>query len=92
MAEENEENTLTANELYFKNVENEHGKELDLEETLQNKLVALLLNRYSSAQSSRDHDESRWLKSYHNYRGRYGKHIRFRESEKSSVFVKITKT
>ena len=92
MAEENEENTLTANELYFKNVENEHGKELDLEETLQNKLVALLLNRYSSAQSSRDHDESRWLKSYHNYRGLYGKQIRFRESEKSRVFVKITKT
>ena len=66
---ENEENTLTANELYFKDVENEHGKELDLEETLRNKLVALLLDRYGSASSARDYDESRWLNSYHNYRG-----------------------
>ena len=92
MAEENEENTLTANELYFKEVENEHGKTLDLEESLRNSFVSLLLSRYSLAQSSRDQHESRWLTAYHNYRGLYGKSIRFRESEKSRVFVKITKT
>ena len=92
MAEENEENTLTANELYFKEVENEHGKTLDLEESLRNSLVSLMLSRYSLAQSSRDQHESRWLTAYHNYRGLYGKSIRFRESEKSRVFVKITKT
>ena len=92
MAEENEENSLTANELYFKEVENEHGKKLDLEESLRNSLVSLLLSRYSSAQAARDQHEGRWLNAYHNYRGLYGKHIRFRESEKSRVFVKITKT
>ena len=92
MAEENEENTLTANELYFKEVENEHGKTLDLEESLRNSFVSLLLSRYSAAQSARDQHESRWLTAYHNYRGLYGKSIRFRESEKSRVFVKITKT
>ena len=92
MAEENEENTLTANELYFKEVENEHGKTLDLEESLRNSFVSLLLSRYSAAQSARDQHESRWLTAYHNYRGLYGKSVRFRESEKSRVFVKITKT
>jgi len=92
MAEENKENSLTANELYFKDVENEHGKILDLEESLRSSLVSLLLSRYSSAQAARDQHEGRWLNAYHNYRGLYGKHIRFRESEKSRVFVKITKT
>ncbi len=89
---ENNENTLTANGLYFEDVEDEHGKALTLEESLENNLVALLLDRYSVAQSSRDIDEERWLTAYHNYRGLYGKHVRFRESEKSRVFVKVTKT
>ena len=92
-SEENDkENTLTSNELYFSEVENEHGKELNLEESLRNNLVALLTDRFTAAQSSRDQDEGRWLTAYHNYRGLYGKQVRFRESEKSRVFVKVTKT
>ena len=87
-----DETNLTANELYFEPVENEQGLELSLEENLQQNLVALLTDRYVKAVSARDHDESRWLTAYHNYRGLYGKDIRFRESEKSRVFVKITKT
>ena len=87
-----DETNLTANELYFEPVENEQGLELSLEETLQQNLVALLTDRYVKAVSARDHDESRWLTAYHNYRGLYGKDIRFRESEKSRVFVKVTKT
>ena len=89
---ENEENTLTSNEIYFSDVENEHGKELTLDESLRNNLVALLTDRFTAARYSRDQDESRWLTAYHNYRGLYGKQIRFRESEKSRVFVKVTKT
>ena len=88
----NEENTLTANELYFQEVEDEHGKTLNLDESLRVSLVGLLMDRYASAQSARDQDETRWLTAYHNYRGLYGRHIRFRESEKSRVFVKVTKT
>jgi len=87
-----EENNLTANELYFKSVENEQGLELTLEETLRNNLVALLADRYNAAISARDHDEKRWITAYHNYRGIYGKNVRFRETEKSKVFVKVTKT
>jgi len=87
-----EENNLTANELYFKSVEDEQGLELTLEETLRNNLVALLTDRYADASSSRDSDEQRWLTAYQNYRGLYAKDVRFRESEKSKVFVKVTKT
>ena len=86
------ENNLTSNELYFEEVESEQGMNLTLEENLQNNLVGLIQDRFISAESARDLDESRWLAAYHNYRGMYGKHVRFRESEKSRVFVKITKT
>lgn len=86
------ENNLTSNELYFEEVEAEQGINLTLEENLQNNLVGLIEDRFVSAENSRDLDESRWLTAYHNYRGLYGKNIRFRESEKSRVFVKITKT
>ena len=89
---ENNGNELTGNGLYFEDVEDEHGKTLNLEESLKINLVALVLDRYTLAKDSRDLDESRWLTAYHNYRGLYGKNVRFRESEKSRVFVKITKT
>jgi len=87
-----EENSLTANELYFEQVEDEQGMQLTLEESLRNNFVGLLMDRYEQAESARDLDEGRWLDAYHNYRGLYGKNIRFRESEKSRVFVKVTKT
>jgi len=86
------ENTLTANGIYFGDVEGEDGLELTLEENLRNNLVGLITDRYVSAKSSRDLDEQRWLTAYHNYRGLYGKNVRFRESEKSRIFVKVTKT
>jgi len=87
-----EENNLTANELYFEKVDNEQGLELSLEETLQQNLVALLTDRYVKASAARDSDEQRWITAYQNYRGLYNKDVRFRESEKSRVFVKVTKT
>ena len=90
MAEE--ENTLTSNEIYFEKVEDEHGLELTLEENLRNNFVGLLMNRYENAQRARELDEKRWITAYHNYRGLYPKNVRFRESEKSKVFVKVTKT
>jgi len=86
------ENNLTSNELYFEEVEAEQGMNLTLEENLQNNLAGLIQDRFTSAESARDLDEQRWLTAYHNYRGLYGKNVRFRESEKSRVFVKITKT
>ena len=86
------ENNLTSNELYFEQEEDEQGINLTLEENLQNNLVGLIQDRFLSAENARDLDEQRWLAAYHNYRGLYGKNVRFRESEKSRVFVKVTKT
>ena len=51
-----------------------------------------LKSRFALAEESRDSDETRWLEAYENYRGLYGKRVKFRESEKSRVFVKVTKT
>ena len=86
------ESNLMANDIYFEDVPNEDGVQLTLDETLRNNLVGLITDRYTSAKMSRDLDEQRWLTAYHNYRGLYGKNVRFRESEKSRVFVKVTKT
>jgi len=89
-----EDNTFidSADNIYFEDVEGEEGKALSLDEALSNKFVALLQDRYGSAEDARTIDEQRWITGYHNYRGLYPKNVRFRESEKSRVFVKVTKT
>ena len=73
-----EENTLTANELYFQKVDNEQGLILTLEESLRNNLVGLLKNRFELAETARKADEDRWIIAYHNYRGLYGQNVKFR--------------
>ena len=52
-----EENTLTSNEIYFQEEENEQGINLTLEENLQNNLVALINDRFTSAETARNLDE-----------------------------------
>lgn len=55
-------------------------------------LLAFLNERYTRAEESRRQDETRWLKAYRNYRGIYGPEVKFTETEKSRVFIKVTKT
>ena len=55
-------------------------------------LLNFLNERYSRAEESRRKDEDRWLKAYRNYRGIYGPEVKFTETEKSRVFIKVTKT
>jgi len=87
-----EENTfLNANNIY-EEVEGEAGKTLSLEEDQQRNLIGIIKGRYAKAERARDTNERRWIKAYENYRGLYAKGVKFRESEKSRVFVKITKT
>jgi len=81
-----------ADNIYFEDVEGEEGKTLSLDEDLRNKFVALLQDRYATAEDARSLDEQRWITGYHNYRGLYPKNVKFRESEKSRIFVKVTKT
>ena len=92
MAEKDNTLITNADGLYFEENENEEGMTLNLEEDLQNKLAGLITDRFKDAERSRKQDEGRWMTAYHNYRGLYPKNVRFRESEKSRVFVKVTKT
>ena len=55
-------------------------------------LQGLIKERFVKSEDARLFDESRWLRSYRNYRGIYGSDMSFTEKEKSRVFVKITKT
>ena len=55
-------------------------------------LVAFINERYKRAEDSRYADEQRWLRAYRNYRGLYGPDVKFTDTEKSRVFVKVTKT
>lgn len=48
--------------------------------------------RYQRASDARGSEEDRWLQSYRNYRGLYGPDVQFTETEKSRVFIKVTKT
>ncbi len=55
-------------------------------------VVSFVHNRFKRAEDVRQQDEQRWLKAYRNYRGLYGPDVQFTETEKSRVFVKVTKT
>ena len=55
-------------------------------------IVTFVAERFKRAEDSRLGDEERWLRSYRNYRGIYGPEVQFTSSEKSKVFVKVTKT
>jgi hypothetical protein len=89
--EENKNTFLSANNIY-EDVEGESGKILDLEFSQRVNLVGIIKDRFEHAEESRQVDERRWLQAYENYRGLYAKNVKFRESEKSRVFVKVTKT
>jgi len=49
-------------------------------------------HKFKKAKDSRLVDEERWIKAYRNYRGIYGPDVQFTSTEKSKVFVKVTKT
>ena len=88
----NNENTFLNADNIYEDVEGEAGKNLSLEIEQKSNLVGIIKDRFQVSEDSRRSDESRWLKAYENYRGLYNKSVKFRDSEKSRVFVKITKT
>mgnify|MGYP003114279074 FL=1 len=55
-------------------------------------ILGFVEERYYKAEKARYSDEQRWIKSYQNYRGIYGPDVQFTSTEKSRVFVKVTKT
>tara|TARA_R110000737_G_scaffold64473_1_gene92160 strand:- start:6041 stop:8206 length:2166 start_codon:yes stop_codon:yes gene_type:complete len=55
-------------------------------------IVSFVENKFSRAETARMGDEVRWITAYRNYRGIYGSDVKFTDTEKSRVFVKVTKT
>jgi hypothetical protein len=68
----------------------DEAREIDNAENVPG-LVAHVKRKFTSAEDGKNEDESRWLKAYKNYRGIFDSTTQFRSSEKSKVFVKITK-
>lgn len=62
------------------------------EDSINVNLAAFVDKEYQRAKDYRYNDEVRWLKAYRNYRGIYGPDVQFTDTEKSRVFIKITKT
>jgi len=57
-----------------------------------NSIIGTVKARFSDAETGRRNDETRWLRSYKNYRGIYDSTTQYRDNERSQVFIKITKT
>ena len=55
-------------------------------------IVGFVKERFKRAETARDGEERRWITSYRNYRGIYGPDVQFTSTERSKVFVKVTKT
>jgi len=55
-------------------------------------VIGFIKDRYKRSEDARYADEQRWLRAYRNYRGIYGSDVQFTDSEKSRIFVKVTKT
>ena len=85
-----ENSLLTAN--HIAPVEDEQGVELKLPDMQMQSVVGLIRSRYEDAKNARRVTEAVWLDAYQNYRGVYGKNVKFSKHEKSQIFVKITKT
>ena len=72
--------------------ESDEVNSLEEKDDSYNNLGYLIEARLKESEQARLYDEKRWLRAYRNYRGIYGADMAFRDSEKSKVFVKVTKT
>ena len=70
----------------------EDSENTAIEDADVSNIIPYILERYNRAEDYRYQDEERWLKAYRNYRGLYGPDVQFTETEKSRVFIKVTKT
>ena len=90
-----EEDDILAEEVYMEDAEVsyiEDTEENDTSDPLVGSIVNYIQQRFSKAETARNGEEQRWIRSYRNYRGIYGPDVQFTSTEKSRVFVKVTKT
>jgi len=55
-------------------------------------LADYVMKKFVDVEDSRRDEEERWLNAYRQYRGLYGPETQFTDTEKSQVFIKVTKT
>ena len=55
-------------------------------------LAGYVKSKFEDAENGRYSHEQRWLQAYKNFRGIYDSTTQYRDSERSQVFVRITKT
>jgi hypothetical protein len=55
-------------------------------------LAGYIKKKFEDSENGRRSHEHRWLQSYKNFRGIYDSTTQYRDSERSKVFIKITKT
>jgi hypothetical protein len=55
-------------------------------------LAGHIKQKFEDSENGRRTFEQRWLQAYKNYRGIYDSSTQYRDSERSKVFIKITKT
>ena len=70
----------------------EDAKKEDMIDPKSGRIVSYVQERFNKADTARETEEIRWLRAYRNYRGIYGPDVQFSDTEKSQVFVKVTKT
>ena len=71
--------------------EEELPEAVEVEEDELPGLVGFIKSKFMDAETGRLSDERRWLQAYKNYRGIYDTSSTYRSSEKSKVFVRVTK-
>jgi len=64
---------------------------IDVEDTFPG-LAGYVKTKFEEAENGRYSHEQRWLQAYKNFRGVYDSTTAYRDSERSKVFVRITKT
>ena len=55
-------------------------------------LAGYVKSKFEDAENGRRNHELKWLQSYKNFKGIYDSTTQYRDSERSKVFIKITKT
>jgi len=70
----------------------EDMNEGDYHDPKAGKIVSYVQERFSRAETARETEENRWIQAYRNYRGIYSPEVQFTSTEKSRIFVKVTKT
>ena len=91
-----EDDIFESEELYMDDNESSYVEDINDGDTVFDEKVGTITGfveeKFSKAEKARYSDEQRWIKAYQNYRGVYGPDVQFTSTEKSRVFVKVTKT